>query len=85
VFGREEVINGWPRLKLSHNSSQSRPVVMDLRFFHATLSAFITEEVEHIVEGLFRIIQHVRERPTLTVLKKILTGDGCSTHVWAPL
>jgi hypothetical protein len=75
VFGREEVIDGWSRLKLSHNSSQSGSVVVNLGFFHATLSVFITEEVEHIVERLIWIIQHVSKCPALTILKKIVTGD----------
>jgi hypothetical protein len=48
---------------------------MNLGFFHATMPAFIIEEVEHIVERVLWIIQHVSECPALTVLKKTITGD----------
>jgi hypothetical protein len=49
---------------------------MNLGFFHATMSAFSIEEVEHIVERLLGIIQHVSKCPALTVLKETLTGDA---------
>jgi hypothetical protein len=82
VLGGEKLVDGWSSLKLSHDSSQSGPVVMNLGFFHATLPPFVIEEVEHIVERLLRIIQHIGECPALTVLKKVATGDGCGTHLW---
>jgi hypothetical protein len=53
---------------------------MNLGFQHATLAVLIIKEGEESVKRLFRIVQHVSERPALTVLKKIITGNGHSGH-----
>jgi len=53
---------------------------MNLRFHHATLPVLIVEEVEYVVERLFRIVQHVSKCPALTILKKTLTGDDRAGH-----
>jgi hypothetical protein len=54
--------------------------VVSLGFLHATLPVFVIEEVEYSVERLLGIIQHVSERSSLTVLKKIMAGEGYLTH-----
>jgi hypothetical protein len=76
VFGGEKVIDGWLILKLSHHPGQGWAVVMNLGFLHTTLSAFVIEKAEHSIERLLQVIQHVNERPALTVMKKIVAGDG---------
>ena len=81
MFGGEKAIDGWLGFKLSHNPGQGRSVVMNLGFLHATLPVFVIEEVEYGVERLLWIVQHIGERPALTVLKKILTGDGDFRHL----
>jgi hypothetical protein len=80
VFGGEKVIDGWLRLKLSHHPGQSRAVVMNLGFLHATLSGFVIEKAEHSIERLLQVIQHVNECPALTVMKKIVAGDEYPCH-----
>jgi hypothetical protein len=79
VAGGEEGIDGWLRFKFSNNSSQRRPVVVNLRFLHASLSRFITEEVENPLEQL-GVAGHVTERPALAVREKILPSDGHFGH-----
>ncbi|MBC8868407.1 MAG: hypothetical protein H8E44_03265 [Planctomycetes bacterium] len=55
--------------------------MMNLGFHHATLSVFIVEEIEYVVERLLWVVQHVSECPALTILKKTLTGDDRSGHL----
>jgi hypothetical protein len=80
VFGGKKVIDGGLGLKLSHHSSQRRPVVVDLGFLHAALSVFAIEEVEYGVERLLRIIRHVSKCPALTILKEVVTGEDYCRH-----
>jgi hypothetical protein len=53
---------------------------VNLGLLHPTLPLFIVEKGEHGIERLFGIVQYVSERPSLAVLKEILTGDNYSSH-----
>jgi len=82
--GRKEILDGRLRLKLSLYGRQRGSVVANLRFDHASLAVFIIEEVEYRVERLLGIIHHVSERASLTVVKKIVTGNANYCHFGAP-
>jgi hypothetical protein len=80
MLGGEKLIDGGLGFKLSDNSCQCGSVVVKLGFLHAALSAFVIEKPEYSVERLLGIIHHVGECPALTVLKKMVTGDGYLGH-----
>ena len=54
--------------------------MVDFRFFHAALSAFVIEEGEYLVEGLLGIIHHVSECPALTIPNEVVAGEGHFRH-----
>jgi hypothetical protein len=40
----------------------------------------VVEEIEDSIQGLFRVVEHVRERATLPILKKILPREPNLGH-----
>ena len=80
MFRGEERIDGRLRLQFPHHARQGEAVVMDLGFYQTTLAARVVEELQHGVERLLGIIQHVGECPALTVLDETVTGQNDFPH-----
>ena len=53
---------------------------MHLRILHTPLSAFVAEELQHLVERLIRIVHDIRECLPLTVVKKLFSRDVDAWH-----
>jgi hypothetical protein len=49
---------------------------MHLRFLHAALPILVVEEIEDFVDGLLRIIQHVRKGPALPILEVAIRSSA---------
>jgi hypothetical protein len=67
MLGGQEAVNFRQTLQLAHDARQWRPVVVQLRFFHAALSIGIVEEIQYFVEGLLVPVEHVDEGSTLAI------------------
>jgi hypothetical protein len=59
--------------------------MVQFRFFHTALAIRIGEELEHGIEGLFRIVDDVGERLPLPIRQELLSGDTDLGHVRSPL
>ena len=67
----EKFVDGRLCLEFPHHAGQRRPVVMDFRFLHAAMAGLVAEELQHRVQWLLWVVQHVGKGPPLTVLEKI--------------
>jgi hypothetical protein len=54
--------------------------VVQLRFLHASLSILVVKKHQNLVEGLLGVGQHVGEGAALTILLKIVAGEGYFGH-----
>jgi hypothetical protein len=63
----QEAVDIGQTLQLAHDARQRRPVVVQLRFFHAALSIGIVEELQYFVEGLLAPVEHVDEGAALAI------------------
>jgi hypothetical protein len=77
---REKTMDCGQRFQLAHDASQRRPVVMQFRFFHAALTIFIAEELEHFVESFFGLAGDVGESLPLVIVEKLLQSERNFGH-----
>jgi hypothetical protein len=80
VYSSEESTNGQVSFKLPHDSGQRSPVMMDLRLLHPPLPVFIVEKLKQIFKRIARIVHHVGERSSLTIVKKLCLGHCDARH-----
>src|SRR5688572_5236809 len=80
MFGREKLVCGRSRFQLADNSRHRRPIVVRLGFFHTSMLVCPIEEFQHLIKRLLRVIQDVRKRSPLPVLKKLFSCDARACH-----
>ena len=71
----EEAVDLRLRLQFSHHASQWRAVVMQLGFFHPSLTVGVIEKREHAVKGLLLVSHHVGKRFALGMAEEICARD----------
>ena len=76
----EELIQGLERFELADDARQGGAIVMDFRLLHAPLMLRVVKEFEDEIQGLFRVVEHVREGATLPILKKIFAREPNLGH-----
>lgn len=67
------------RFKFPDDARQGRPVVMNLRLLHPSLSVGIIKELKDCVKRLIRIVRNVGKPSALAVFEKRI---ACDCHTW---
>jgi hypothetical protein len=80
VLFTEELIHGTERFQFADDARQGGTIMVDFRFFHASLTAIVFKECEDLIERLRIVVEHVRKRPALPVLEEILSRDPDIRH-----
>jgi hypothetical protein len=70
--------------QFTHDAGQRRPIVVDLRLFHPSLSIRIAKEGEHCIQRLVRILQNISKYSSLGVFCELLPRDLEASHL-API
>jgi hypothetical protein len=70
----QKSIDGGFRLQFSHNSGQGRSVVMNLRFFHASLPINVIEKRQRRVKRFSGFRQDIRKGTPLTIRQEFIAS-----------